>query len=133
MIGENFSLPKIYQSTVCTCMYVIAFGDVWFCVILVVPKITNVIFCMSTLYWDPPPCDASCTVSVDGQEDIGPVPCSDGNLSVVYDLSTKTVNITTRDQLGQSVVIQTVPAKGTRGCLATEHVNCVVYFVLVTF
>ena len=85
----------------------------WFCVVLVVPNITNVSFCTSTLYWDPPPCDANCTVSVDGQEDIGPISCSDSNLPVGFDLSTKTVNLTARDQLGQSVVIQAVPAIGT--------------------
>ena len=85
----------------------------WFYVVFVVPDITNVTFCMSTLYWDPPLCDATCTVSVDGQEDIGPIPCSDGNLSVGFDLSSKTVNITAHDQLGQSVVIQTVPAIST--------------------
>ena len=75
------------------------------------PKITNATFCMSTIYWSPPPCDANCTISVDGQ-DIGTVPCSVGSLSVESDLSTKTVNITARDQLGRSVIVQAVPDPG---------------------
>ena len=85
----------------------------WFCIVLVVPNITSVSFCMSTIYWSPPPCDANCTVSVDGQ-DIDTVPCSSGELSVQSDLSTKTVNITAHDQLGQSVVVQAVPDTGMK-------------------
>ena len=91
----------------------IIFGDFWFYVVLVVPIITSISFCMSTLYWSPPPCDANCTVSVDGQGDIGPIPCSNGNLPVESDLSNKTVSITAHDQLGQSEVVQVVPATGT--------------------
>ena len=79
----------------------------------------NASFCMSTIYWSPPPCDANCTVIVDGQ-DFGTVPCSDGNLFVECDLSTKTVNITARDQLGQSVVVQAVPTVGM-GMPCTLH------------
>ena len=69
---------------------------------------------MSTIYWSPPLCDASCTVSVDGQ-DIDTVPCGNGNLTVSGDpdLSTRTLSINATDPFGRSVLVQNNFIEGT--------------------
>ena len=77
-------------------------------IVVVVPQITNVHFCMSAIYWDPPLCDANCTVSVDGQ-DIGTAPCKNGNLSTNdSNLSDKTVVIVATDAIGQYQNVSTM-------------------------
>ena len=77
------------------------------------PEIENLTVSMSTISWSPPPCEANCTVSVDGQ-DIGTVPCSDGNLTTNdSNLRTKVVYVSALDGLGQSVFLDRDPDKGT--------------------
>ena len=86
---------------------IVIFSDVWFCVVFVVPSITNVSYCMSTIYWSPPPCDANCTVSVNGQ-DVGTVPCESRNLKTDdSNLSNKTVMIVATDAIGSSGGVST--------------------------
>ena len=75
--------------------------------VLAVPTITNVSYCMSTISWSPPPCDANCTVSVGGQ-DVGTVPCESRNLKTDdSNLSNKTVMIVATDAIGSSHSVST--------------------------
>ena len=74
----------------------------------VVPDITKVTFCMSTIYWKPPLCDANCTVSVDGQE-VDTVLCKSGNLNTGdSNLSNKMVMIIATDAVGNSQYMSTM-------------------------
>ena len=75
------------------------------------PNIVNATFFADTICWYSTSCDAICTVIVDGQV-MGNISCSDGNLTVQSNLSSKTVTLSARDQLGQSVDMQVVPTTG---------------------
>ena len=83
------------------------------CSYFVVPSITNASVCQGTISWSPPPCQANCTVIVNGQ-DIDTVPCSDGSVSISdTDLSNKIVMINATDELGNIVVLQVLSTEGT--------------------
>ena len=70
--------------------------------------IGNASYCLGNTSWSPPPCDANCTVSVDGQ-DIGTVPCENKSLNTdVSNLSNKMVMIIATDALGSTLNVSTV-------------------------
>ena len=87
-------------------MILITFDFIY--VVVVVPNITNISYCMDKIYWDPPLCDANCTVGVDGQDTYF-VPCKNGILTTSdSNLSNKTVMIVATDAIGNNEEVSTV-------------------------
>ena len=104
-----------------------------FCVVLVVPNITSISFCMSTVYWSPPLCDANCTVSVDGQ-DIDTVPCKSRNLSTDdSNLSNKMVMIVATDAIGSSHNVSMVLISEGKFNYSSSRITIVYMYMYVEF
>ena len=83
----------------------------------------NAEFCNRTISWSPPLCDADCTVSVDGEEDIGPISCSVGNVTTIEFIeSTKEVVITAVDGLGRAVDVEVQANTSASMCWCTNTV-----------
>ena len=89
-------------------------------ILCTVPPNISANICQDIISWSLPPCQANCTVSVNGQ-DIETVPCSDGNVNIGdtnvsisdTDLMNNTVTVTTTDQLGKLVKIPVKSNEGT--------------------
>ena len=78
-----------------------------------VPTNVSASVCLDIISWSLPPCQANCTVSVNG-EDIFTVPCSDGNVNMSgTDLRNKTVIVTVSDQLENAVEFPVNSNEGT--------------------
>ena len=78
-----------------------------------VPTNVSASVCLDIISWSLPPCQANCTVGVNGQ-DIVTVPCSDGNVNVSgTDLRNKTVILIVSDQLENAVEFSINSNEGT--------------------